>query len=188
MPKLPNHVRAFIGVRLSDAVREGLAAVQQDLRHAKIHLRWVRPENIHLTLLFLGETPLEQIAELSTHLREADDLPAPFPVRFGGVGAFPNWSRARVVWVGAQEGREELVALHEAVRDLATEAGCRFDRKRFSPHLTVGRVAGGGQRFNPPERLAEADGGAMLVEQFSLIRSELAPGGSIYTDLCSVML
>lgn len=189
MDPLPDRLRLFVGIRLSSQVTEQLAHAQTLLRHARIHMRWTRPENIHLTLLFLGETGREQAEELVRALRDNPSWGEPFAVTFAGIGAFPSLAEARVVWVGTREGREHLIALHQAVRQVVTRAGCRFDRKPFSPHLTIGRLGNrGGQKINLPPRLRAFDAGVMRIERFALIRSELLPGGSRYTDLCTVDL
>lgn len=189
MPRLSERIRAFLAIHLPPDVRAALRALQAELRRAGLDLRWVDPEAMHLTLLFLGETPLECIADLSLALRGCETLGESFAVELAGLGAFPNLARARVLWVGVRDTSGALLRLHETLVELAHDAGCRYDRQRFSPHLTLGRPRErGGRALRLPADLAAVELGILPVDRVALIRSELLPAGPLYTDLCTAEL
>src|SRR5262245_51951887 len=108
-------VRTFIAIELPEGVHAALAAMQAPLRAARLPVRLVRPDSIHLTLAFIGEIPTERVADLQAAVeRAAGDIPV-FSLRAEGLGVFPNARRPRVLWVGVQgeaAERARLQALH----------------------------------------------------------------------------
>ena len=130
--------RLFAGVAVAspDVLREWLAALQRELHADRI--RWVRPENLHLTVEFFGETSEERIPALMDALAGAAAAVPPFTLQFGGLGVFGGVRHPRVVWLGVESGG--LHTLHGRVADVLREAGWQPDPRKFSPHLTLGRV------------------------------------------------
>ncbi len=194
----PEILRAFIAVEIPPALHDPLAAVAARLSRAipERSVRWVRPAGIHLTLKFLGDVPLSQIAGLQAMLDEAVRDQAPFECAVGGLGCFPNLRQPRVVWVGVREPDARLKLLQAAVE--AGAAGLGFPRepggRGFNPHLTLGRVQRGAREADA-RRVGEAvqaagavELGRLPVEAISLMRSDLQPGGPVYTRLHRALL
>jgi 2'-5' RNA ligase len=187
-------IRAFIAIELTAPIRERLgdlqSRMQQDLP-PKL-LRWVGPEGIHLTLVFLGEIPVEQVGPITEALGEACAGHAPFGISIAGMGCFPNTRRPRVVWVGVEEPSGALARLQRDVEGALEPLGFPPEGRRFSPHLTLGRVKGGGKQalaaLGTYVEQARARVGEMRVEEVHLIRSDLQPGGAVYTELAVVAL
>jgi len=132
-------VRLFLAINLDPPVRRAIAEASAPLRAAAPSLSWVDESRLHLTLKFLGETAQERIPGLSRTLDEVGQRHRPFSMRIRETGAFPNFRRARVVWMGVErEPRLEL--LHHDV-ELACEAhGFDVEGRPFRPHLTLARV------------------------------------------------
>jgi 2'-5' RNA ligase len=178
-------LRLFVAVNLSPEIRERLAAAQEHLRRARADVSWVRPENMHVTLKFLGETAEERLDPLRLALGAVARAHAPFRLTVAGVGSFGG-RVPRVVWVGVTDGAEPLTALARRVEAALDELGFAREKRGFTAHLTLGRVRSpknveglaAGIREIQEERF-----GAVAAEAFELIRSELRPGGSVYTVL-----
>jgi 2'-5' RNA ligase len=132
-------VRLFFAIELGDALRSALDHAVAPLRVAESSLAWVRAERLHLTMKFLGDVDDEGAVRLS---RAADAVAArhrPFEMTLGGVGAFPNFRRARVVWMGvASDPRLEL--LHHDLEVACGEEGFEVEGRPFRPHITLARV------------------------------------------------
>jgi 2'-5' RNA ligase len=171
-------VRAFIAFELSPAVRSALAGLMTDLRDRFAGLRWVRPEGVHLTLRFLGESSPRQIERLRVSLGPLAACCPRAEVVLRGLGLFPERGSARVLWLGV-ELPEPLVALQAGCEAAAVAAGFPRESRPFSPHLTLGRWR---DRAARPE-LPAADLGSSLLDTLVLVRSELRPEGAVYTQL-----
>src|SRR5688572_23658322 len=123
--------RLFIGIDLPAACKESLAQADPHLPG----LRWLRPEQMHLTLSFLGDVPQSQWDDLQANLR-AVHVP-PFILPLQGAGSFNARGRPSVVWVGVGTGHPHLFALHRHIQDAVLKAGLEPDLKPFHPHVTV---------------------------------------------------
>ncbi len=184
-------LRTFIAIELDEALKQTLAALQTRLRErlARGSVRWVRPEGIHLTLKFLGETPAAQVDEIGQAMVRAAAQVSPFTFTVGGLGCFPHTRRPRVVWVGLQEPTGALARLRNAVETQVAPLGFPTEERPFRPHLTLGRVQRGVSRSKAREigLAVEADPpgtiARMHVTTVAYIQSELEPGGAVYTTL-----
>ena len=183
-------IRSFIAIDVPDTVRAFAEERQQILKEAGIHLKWVRPANIHLTLQFLGDVDTEKLPNIETALAAAAKSSCPFSLKAKGLGVFPNLKRPRVVWIGL-DGQTDL--LHDLYRQISASMvpeGFPEDKKDFKGHLTIGRVKGRinrqiesviSARFNdetPPFK----------VSSVYLFKSQLTPRGAIYTKLAQAPL
>ena len=184
-------MRLFVAVDTSEAVRDAVSAKQSQLKQTNADVAWVKPENFHLTLKFLGEAPDGQLGDIRAALDLAAGLHAAFQMELRGMGCFPERGAPRVVWVGAGDGSETLTALARDVEEAMTTVGYPRERREFAGHLTIGRVRGprGAERLR---RLVDAEVetgfGRGPVDEVRLYKSILAPGGSIYEALHSAML
>ena len=189
-------IRTFIAIELDESIKDGLTKLQERLKGEAPQgsVRWVRPEGIHLTLKFLGDVPADQIEEITRALQKSCQGFARFSLSCGELGCFPNLKRPRVVWVGIQEEMGTLAQLQKAIEENVAPLGYPTEKRKFSPHLTLGRVqkrASSGDR----RRLGELIGaseigivGQMEVRSVNLMRSDLRPSGAVYTRLAEVEL
>ncbi len=184
---LPDRIRAFIEVRMSDQVQRAVAEFIDAQRSERDGIQWVRRGNLHVTLKFLGaEVELGKLVPLVGLLDRVAHETAPFTVATRGIGAFPDMKRPRVIWAGLES--EALGVLAESVQAAANQCGFERERRGWSGHLTLGRVrnprhARGTLRALEAER--EREFGVSRITAMTLMRSQLAPEGSIYEPLAT---
>jgi 2'-5' RNA ligase len=177
-------IRTFIAVELPPEVRGRAARLQQSLAESGANVRWVERDNIHLTLKFLGEIEDVQVAAVCRVLQQVAAGSEPFELEVTGVGAFPNAERPRTLWVGIDGGADALIAMHGRLDAALAQLGYRPDERRFSPHVTIGRLRNSRDSRRLAAALAEkADwkAGAVSVDEAVVMASELTPQGARYT-------
>jgi 2'-5' RNA ligase len=171
-------VRAFVAIELDARLREAMGELQVLLRPRLGGIRMVRPEGIHLTLRFLGDTSPAQVEALRPRLASADAACPPCEARVAGLGMFPERGRPRVLWLGL-DVPPPVVDLQAACERAARAAGFEREDRPFRAHLTLGRWR---ERAPRPE-LSPADLGPTRLETLVLFRSDLRPDGAVYTAL-----
>lgn len=177
-------IRTFIAVELPAEVRGRAARLQQTLAESGAGVRWVAKDNIHLTMKFLGEVEDVQIPAVCRAVQQVAAANPAFEVELSGVGAFPSAARPRTLWVGIDGGAAELIALHERLDAALAELGYRPEERRFSPHVTIGRLRNSRDAHRLADVLAQkADwkAGEVQVDQLVVMASELTPQGPHYT-------
>jgi len=176
-------VRCFVSVDVEDsALVSRIVSIQEQLKASRARLKLVEPQNLHLTLRFIGEVARPLVSEIASVLGEVDF--SPFKLGLVGVGAFPNKRRPRVVWIGVREGHDELVELSKKVNEALAKLKIPKPREEFVPHLTIARVKGSaGDLPRVLAELEEVEVGEMIVSSFRLKRSTLTPRGPIYETL-----
>ncbi len=190
------HIRSFVAIELDDALKKGLVETQDLVRSKGIadQVRWVRVGGIHLTLKFLGDVPTDRINDIASAIRDASRGIRPFALTFGGLGCFPTPSRPNVIWIGVDGDTKTLARLQESIESSLALLGYPPEKRRYTPHLTLGRV---GRRVKTEQRrrLGGLIGtqsidhlGEMMVHQVSLMQSELSPTGAVYTCLAAIDL
>ncbi len=202
---MAEQIRTFIAIELDDAQKHALADLQSQLKRerASSAIRWTAAENIHLTLKFLGDMDSEKMPALQKAVADACTSTPPFVLKLDGAGAFPNLNRPNVVWVGVQGDVETASKLAQKIDDACAALGFTREERPFSPHLTLGRVkrdASTRERQWIGEMIAKAQarelgeplhnsqGQVCRVERVSVMKSELRPGGSVYSRLTVVEL
>ncbi|MCD5401288.1 RNA 2',3'-cyclic phosphodiesterase [candidate division NPL-UPA2 bacterium] len=133
-------IRTFIAIELSPDIQSKLAALQEALKKSGADVKWVEPENIHLTLKFLGHISEPQLKDVFKAADESIKETAPFSLLFSGLGAFPELDSPRVVWVGVREGQEILSRINQSLENILKRNGFPAEEREYHPHLTVGRV------------------------------------------------
>lgn len=185
-------VRAFIAVRMNEQVEASVADMIDELKQPRDGVRWVARANLHITLKFLGPAvDLHRLEQLSAGLHQLAAKTAPFEVAAVGVGAFPNLGRPRAIWVGL-DGVESgaLAALAARLETVAADYGFERDKRRWSGHLTIGRVGDRGIAGKTRQALHAArdrEFGVSRIESITLYRSHLGPDGSSYEALATFL-
>ncbi len=179
-------IRTFIAVELPQGIHDSLKQLQDALRDPMPDVRWTKSGNIHLTLKFLGDVEISRIEAIGKALADIACQFTPFTTSFTNIGAFPNSRKPRIVWVGLEKGADELAKMARQIEDSMKRLGFPREKRRFNPHLTVGRI----RRLEHPASMTEAlersevdELGEFTVQRISLIKSQLSPAGSIYTIL-----
>lgn len=190
----PGVLRLFVAVELPADVRRRLADVAEELRGRGLdRLRWVRPENIHITLKFLGETPAGSVPRIEDALRAAAAGVAPHELTLGELGKFGGRQNPRVLWVDVRGDVEALKALQKRVDAEIAPLGFPADERPFAAHLTLARVPQDLAR-SVARSLTEAIGAVKVpdspipVREVVLMSSELRRAGPVYTRLCGIRL
>jgi 2'-5' RNA ligase len=180
-------LRTFVAVELNPRVRSRAADLAERLRATQVKASWTKPDNMHLTLKFLGDTDEGRIADIAKHLLDATLEQQPFTIHVAGAGAFPDTRRPRTVWIGVQEGRQEICDLANRVEAALTRLGVRREKRPFAPHLTIARVRGSGPAQSELGQAVAAqrnfDAGTTMVEEVVLFASHLEPSGARYEPL-----
>src|SRR3954447_12268672 len=140
---MPHRLRTFVAVGLDTLTHDRLLGLHERLAAAGVPVKWVEPDNLHITLLFLGEVDARETPAVCAAVESACRRVAPFAMTLAGTGAFPTPRRPRTLIVHVTEGAAELVTLHDAVEAPLLELGCyRREERTYKPHLTLGRVKG----------------------------------------------
>jgi 2'-5' RNA ligase len=181
--------RLFSAIALGPSARSRIEAEQHRLEAVlRGSLRWVRPEHLHLTLVFAGEVDEDRAANLVEANRR--DLPQrPFRLELGGFGVFPSRGAPRALWLGVRSGVEEVVALQQVIAARCAAAGVQLDRRAFSPHLTLARWRDSRASEKPRDLDASRDIVATVeVSTVTLFQSHLSSKGPAYTVLATSTL
>ena len=188
-------IRCFVAIPLDAAVIEDLQERQRGLRTqlADASVQWAQPQQIHLTLKFLGNVRAASVEEMISTLREACGGIAPFDLATGGLGCFPSASNPRIVWLGLAGETDRLLQLQQRVAEAMAPFSERNETRPFHPHLTIGRV----KRACPDtakivQRLmresAASPPRSWRVTEVVLMRSVRNTSGAVYSKLGSVNL
>ena len=183
-------MRAFIAVELPPEVKKNIAGLVGDLKRIDAPVKWVEPENLHITLKFLGEVEESKIEKLIALVSSAVAGTGSFNVKFEGIGKYP-----RVIWVGTGQGAEELCKIASAVEKNLAKAGYQKEEREFKPHITIGRVKDQSQGEKGVDELKEKirslkdpKFGAGMVDRILVMQSTLTPNGPIYEKIKEVSL
>jgi len=134
-------VRSFVAVNLAPEVRKALDSIEVKLKERPFRfIKWVEPGNIHMTLKFLGDVPQDKISLIARAITDTVEPMAEFCLRLEALGAFPNWQRPQVIWVGVGGELDRLVAVQRELEEALFKLGFPRENRRFSPHLTLGRI------------------------------------------------
>ncbi len=181
-------IRSFIAFDIDDEnVVRNLSKVQSMLLKTGADLKLVKPENIHVTIRFLGEIPSVMIEKIYSEMNKVTF--SPFDIEVKGLGAFPNLRRINVIWAGVKRGANELRNIYYQLEPNIQRLGFRPDNKGFSPHLTIARVRTGRKRnelANLIKEFEDYEFGVVRAKCLRLKRSVLTPQGPIYSTLREV--
>ena len=177
-------MRAFLAIELPSPVHAELAHLQEQLRASRADVKWVEEHNLHLTLRFLGAIGDAERALVESAGHHAVATLSPLTIELSQVGAFPSASSPRVVWVGIDQGRALLEALAADVEQGLVAAGLPAEDKRFSAHVTIGRVRsprGRSELVRAMREAAWAPPAPFVVDHLTLFRSDLGSSGPTYS-------
>ncbi|HAJ26065.1 MAG TPA: RNA 2',3'-cyclic phosphodiesterase [Syntrophus sp. (in: bacteria)] len=181
------NIRSFLAIDPPGGVLENIQAMQNRLkRNIQGVIRWVRPEGIHLTLKFFGDISEQDVADISEVIARRTNAIPPFALEVGGLGAFPDAIRPRIIWLGITGHLEQLLSLQKDLEEGFFSLGFPKDDRTFRAHLTMGRV-------KVPKGIIGLDtavdaggkltAGTFTVGEVALFQSSLSPQGATYTRL-----
>ena len=180
-------MRAFLAIELPDALKTHLAGVTKRLGSSRAPVSWTRPDNMHLTLRFLGDISDGQGQRLSDYLAGEYNGCERFPLNITGIGVFPNLRGPRVIWAGVHCSDASLDRVQRIAEQGSRHIGLAPEKRAFRPHLTIGRVRKSRKIDSGFRRLLNLeqgfDGGEILVKGVSLFSSDLKPSGAEHTRI-----
>jgi len=183
-------IRTFIAIEVSQQIKYNLAKIRKLLNQLKQngHVKMSIPkvDNLHLTLQFLGQTPLDCLELIESNVKNAVQGIDAFELKICGVGAFPNLNHPKILWAGVEK-TNELNILREKVVGSTADLPLKTASANYYPHLTLARV----KKPSLPilqkliKEQSDSKFGTLKVNSLSLIKSELTQSGSIYTEICN---
>jgi 2'-5' RNA ligase len=184
--------RIFIAIDLSDAARAACVRHIDKLRKLfpNVRVGWERPEKLHITLRFLGDTDEAEVKRLDAAIAEVAANFRPFVLHLSGPGVFPSRNRPRILWIGTADTSNAVIPLRARLENVCRELGFPHEERQFAPHVTIGRI----RQPSTLRPLVDAHVAARVepvefdVTAVAICESELRPTGSVYSKLSSIPL
>jgi 2'-5' RNA ligase len=191
-PSPVDKMRLFVAMDIPEGIKEVISSALGGCRDRMEGVRWVKPENIHLTVKFIGDYPEEKLGRLVEEIRKAALRSPKVSALLGGCGAFPSQSKARVIWVDMRKGGEEAAIVARKVDSRLGKIGVKREKRPFRGHLTLGRLKRPkdcsdllGRIEENLQELAEMP---FAIEEVVLFRSILSSKGPTYVPLQRIEL
>jgi len=182
-------IRAFLAFELPPDIKEQVRQVSEELKRSKMDVRWVKPDNIHLTIVFLGNVREGDISAMAREIEQVSCGFHPFEIYMKGIGIFPDMRRPRVLWAGYAGDIERMAMLRDVLHERLAPFEIKEEKRQFRPHLTIGRFRNPGRRNPMLDNVIKQHEGlssrAFQVSELVLFKSELRPQGPEYTKLDS---
>ena len=180
-------IRSFLAFELPPDIKRMVKDISEDVRRSGLDLKLVKVDNIHLTVVFMGNIRSEDVRAIGEKAGDVCVGFEPFEIALKGLGVFPNTRRPRVLWLGLEMETERISAFRDGLQERLLDFGVKEEKRAFTPHLTLGR-------FRKPERhdpllgdiisqYADIKGPVGQLEELVMFKSELRPGGAEYTRL-----
>jgi 2'-5' RNA ligase len=184
-PRDSGSIRTFICIEIPDSIKERIARLQQTLPQQNAKISWVKSSNIHLTVKFLGDVAATRIQTLCSAVERAAGVSRAFEIEVGGAGCFPSKRNPRIFWVGLTGVLPVFAQLHGLIDEELAREGFPRDARKFSPHLTIGRVRSPENASLVAEALITTgfEPESFQAREVIVMRSDLNPAGSIYSPL-----
>jgi len=180
--------RGFIAIDIES--NKKLIDFENEIKKTEADLKLVEPENIHITLKFLGDTEEKHLEEIKDIITKSIEDIEPFNIKLKGTGVFPNQNYIKVVWVGI-ENSGPIAEIAQKIDNQTVKIGFKKEKRGFSPHLTIARVKTARNKdklLQVLEKYRDVEFADIKVEAVKLKKSELTPKGPIYTDLQEIKI
>ncbi len=184
-------VRAFIAAQIDDRLREALSGVIGELEKSDPYVKWIKPENLHVTLKFLGEVGTDKIDAIKSEMQKTAAMEKSFSLLVSGIGVIPNPRYPRVVYSNLVDNEQKLKNLSKRLDEAMARLGFKPEERDFLPHLTIGRVKSFKAKSLLIMKIREfhkREIGRLDVDGVHLIKSELKTTGAIYTEMARAAL
>lgn len=188
MNEIVSTLRLFIAIETPPDIKLHIAAIRDRLKASNADVKWEPDEKLHATLKFLGNTKEDLLPDFVSYLEGA--ATSTLFVKYAGMGCFPNERAPKVIWVGMNDINGNLASLQKEIDTGFARFGFEQDDRSFHPHVTLGRVKGN-KRLDSLLRMMESitfESQPVEIREVALIKSELKPGGSVYTTLKTIPL
>jgi 2'-5' RNA ligase len=182
-------IRSFLAFELPPDIKAIVTRVSGEARKSSLDVRWVRPEFIHLTVVFMGDIESEQVSQMENPLAAVCSNHRPFSISLKPMGCFPNSRNPRVIWLGIGGDLERMSRFKNDLEQVLSPFGIKGEERAFKPHLTLGRFKKPGKREPELERLLstyrDLSSPDCDLNELVLFRSDLKPGGAVYSKMLS---
>jgi 2'-5' RNA ligase len=180
-------IRSFLAFELPLEIKNIVARVSRELRQSTLNAKWVKVDNIHLTVVFMGSIETDDIPAIARGVQEVCQTYDPFDISLKGIGCFPNARSPRVLWLGLDGDLEPLSQFRDALQGHLTGFGIKEEKRKFKPHLTLAR-------FRKPKRMdaredqllskyEDISSAVCSLKELILFKSDLKPTGAVYTKV-----
>jgi 2'-5' RNA ligase len=185
-------IRSFLAFELPPDIKSMVKRVSEDVRRSELNLKWVKVDNIHLTVVFMGDIRTEDVQVIGEKIEDVCLGCKPFEISLKGMGVFPDTRRPRVLWLGLEMETERISSFRNSLQERLLAFGIKEEKRAFTPHLTLGR-------FDKPGRgdsllvdiilqYKDLKGPVCRLKELVMFTSELKPGGAEYTKLKTCLL
>lgn len=182
-------IRSFLAFELPEDIKTIVTRVSGEVRKSSLDVRWVRPESIHLTMVFMGDVQSEQIPSMGESVGAVCANHASFTISLKPMGCFPNSRNPRVVWLGIDGDLERMSRFKDDLQSALSPFGIKEEERAFKPHLTLGRFKKPAKSPTELEQMLakyrELSSPACSLNELVFFRSDLKPGGAVYTEMSS---
>ena len=180
-------IRSFLAFELPLDIKRIVARVSGEIRKSTLNVRWAEVDNIHLTVVFMGNIRTEEIKAIEEASKKACLKHAPFDISVKGMGSFPNKRNPRVIWLGLNGDLERMSYFRNALQKALKPFGIKEEKRRFTPHLTLGRFRKSNRAYFQLDefilRYKDLESPVRSLKELILFQSDLKPGGAVYTKL-----
>ena len=180
-------IRSFLAFELPQNIKAEVSDIWQAGRRTPLEIKWVPPNNIHLTVVFLGNIQMGRVGELEEKVESVCAQFDPFEINLEGLGIFGNRRHPRVLWLGLGGEVPRMGQLRDALQKNLKPFGIKPENRPFRPHLTLGRfrknAQGGSELDRMRNQYGDFNGPAALLEELVLFKSDLTPKGAVYTQI-----
>jgi 2'-5' RNA ligase len=182
-------IRSFLAFELPPEIKMVVTGVFEDSRRSRLDVRWVKPEGIHLTVVFMGNIKTEDLEAMGNEIGRVCSDFSPFQIALKGIGCFPNFRNPRVVWLGLVGDVERMSRFRDRLQKQLLPFGIQEEKRPLKPHLTLGRFKKALRDEASLQKLMEKHkelaSPECTVRELVLFKSDLNPGGAVYTKVLS---
>jgi RNA 2',3'-cyclic 3'-phosphodiesterase len=182
-------IRSFLAFELPPEVKDHVRRISEDLKKSKLDVRWVKPDNIHLTVVFLGDVREGDISAISREVGRVCFGFHPFDFRLKRLGLFPDRKRPRILWAGYEGDVERITSLRDVLHERLIPFEIKEEKRQFKPHLTLGRFRNPGRVDAKLDEILtrheDLSSPTFQANELIFFKSDLRPQGPEYTKLDS---
>ena len=180
-------IRSFLAFELPPEIKKTLFNIYRSIRNTALNVRYVKPDNIHLTMIFMGNIPMGLIEPIGEATEKVCQAYGPFAIKLKGIGVFSSRRNPRVLWVGVDGDPDRMSNFRDTLQRCLKPFGIRQEKRRFKPHLTLGRFRKGARTDTYLDDLlsnyGDLETSVCVLEKFVLFKSDLKPGGAVYSKM-----
>jgi 2'-5' RNA ligase len=180
-------IRSFLAFELPGEIKSIVDRVAGEVRRSGLDVRWVKVENIHLTVVFLGNVNPQDLDGVEEVAEKTCRGYGPFRIALSGAGCFPNTRRPRVIWLGMEGDLDRMSLFRDALQEALKPFGVKAEKRPFRPHLTLGRFKkpglSDGRLLEILSAHKDLTSPVCSLNELVLFKSDLKPGGAVYTKM-----